>query len=68
MVIRLVAALSDRRVPAEVPLVEWPTSSFSSAMKTFGHVWPVLGWTIHIYHSHLDVHPPIQVPMPFRFN
>jgi ectoine hydroxylase len=35
---------------------------------TFGHVWPVLGWNIHIYHSHLDVHPPIQVPMPFRFN
>ena len=35
---------------------------------TFGHVWPVLGWNIHIYHCHLDVHPPIQVPMPFRFN
>jgi ectoine hydroxylase len=35
---------------------------------TFGHVWPVPGWTIHIFHSHLDVHPPIQVPMPFRFN
>ena len=35
---------------------------------TFGHVWSVLGWNIHIYHSHLDVHPPIRVPMPFRFD
>lgn len=34
---------------------------------TFGYVWPVLGWNIHIYHSHLDVHPPIRVPVPFRF-
>jgi ectoine hydroxylase len=34
---------------------------------TFGHVWSVLGWNIHIYHSHLDVHPPIRVQMPFRF-
>ncbi len=23
---------------------------------TFGHVWPVLGWNIHIHHPHLDVH------------
>ena len=35
---------------------------------TFGRVWSVLGWNIHIYHSHLDVHPPIRVPMPFRFD
>ncbi len=34
---------------------------------TFGYVWSVLGWNIHIYHSHLDVHPPVRVPMPFRF-
>ena len=27
-----------------------------------------LSWNIHTYtHSHLDVHPPIRVPMPFRF-
>src|SRR5215475_3376979 len=26
---------------------------------TFGYVWSVLGWNIHIYHSHLDVHPPL---------
>jgi ectoine hydroxylase-related dioxygenase (phytanoyl-CoA dioxygenase family) len=35
---------------------------------TFGYVWPVLGWNIHIYHSHLDVHPQVRVHMPFRFD
>jgi len=35
---------------------------------TFGYVWSALGWNIHIYHSHLDVHPPIRVSMPFRFD
>jgi ectoine hydroxylase len=34
---------------------------------TFGYVWPVLGWNIHIYHSHLDVHPPAPARLPFRF-
>ena len=34
---------------------------------TFPYVWSVLGWNIHVYHSHLDVHPPIRVPMPTRF-
>ena len=34
---------------------------------TFPYVWSTLGWNIHIYHSHLDVHPPVRVPMPFRF-
>jgi hypothetical protein len=24
---------------------------------TFPCVWSVLGWNIHVYHSHLDVHP-----------
>jgi hypothetical protein len=23
-----------------------------------GHVLDVLGWNVHVYHSHLDVHPP----------
>ena len=36
--------------------------------STFGHVWSVLGWNIHVYHSHLDVHPPIAVDLPFRFD
>jgi ectoine hydroxylase-related dioxygenase (phytanoyl-CoA dioxygenase family) len=34
---------------------------------TFPLVWSVLGWNVHIYHSHLDVHPPITRPRPFRF-
>jgi hypothetical protein len=24
---------------------------------TFPYVWSILGWNIHVYHSHLDVHP-----------
>jgi ectoine hydroxylase len=27
----------------------------------------MLGWNVHIYHSHLDVHPNIPVKPPFRF-
>ncbi|MGH3299860.1 MAG: phytanoyl-CoA dioxygenase family protein, partial [Trebonia sp.] len=34
---------------------------------TFPCVWSVLGWNIHVYHSHLDVHPPLRTPQPFRF-
>ncbi len=34
---------------------------------TFGYVWSVLGWNIHVYHSHLDVHPPVRLQLPFRF-
>jgi ectoine hydroxylase len=34
---------------------------------TFGYVWSTLGWNIHVYHSHLDVHPPIRALVPFRF-
>jgi hypothetical protein len=35
--------------------------------RTFPLVWSMLGWNVHIYHSHLDVHPPVRVPKPFRF-
>jgi len=35
--------------------------------RTFPLVWSILGWNVHVYHSHLDVHPPIRVPKPFRF-
>jgi len=35
--------------------------------STFPLVWSVLGWNVHIYHSHLDVHPPIMAALPFRF-
>jgi ectoine hydroxylase len=34
---------------------------------TFPLVWSILGWNVHIYHSHLDVHPPIREKAPFRF-
>lgn len=35
--------------------------------KAFNYVWSMLGWNAHIYHSHLDVHPPLTEPKPFRF-
>lgn len=34
---------------------------------TFPYVYSILGWNIHIYHSHLDVHPPLLERRPFRF-
>src|SRR5215469_4989943 len=34
---------------------------------TFPYVWSILGWNVHIYHSHLDIHPPIREKQPFRF-
>ena len=34
---------------------------------TFPFVWSILGWNIHVYHSHLDVHPPLRATRPFRF-
>jgi ectoine hydroxylase len=34
---------------------------------TFPYVWSLLGWNIHVYHSHLDVHPPLAGRRPFRF-
>jgi len=35
--------------------------------RAFGLVWSVLGWNVHIYHSHLDVHPPLAARPPFRY-
>lgn len=46
--------------PEVVSLIDHPA--------TFGCVWPVLGWNIHVYRSHLDVHPPLQAPLPSRFD
>ncbi len=46
--------------PEVVGLIDHPA--------TFRYVWSVLGWNIHVYHSHLDVHPPLRVRMPFRFD
>jgi ectoine hydroxylase len=45
--------------PEAVRLIDHP--------RTFGLVWSVLGWNVHIYHSHLDVHPPIAARRPFRY-
>src|ERR1700738_3686444 len=44
--------------PEAVGLIDHP--------KTFPLVWSMLGWNVHIYHSHLDVHPPIRIPKPYR--
>lgn len=30
-------------------------------------VWSVLGWNVHMYHSHYDVHPPLPGPPPYRW-
>ena len=35
--------------------------------STFSYIWSILGWNVHIYHSHLDVHPPLPSKRPFRF-
>lgn len=45
--------------PEVVGLIDHPA--------TFAYVWSVLGWNIHVYHSHLDVHPPVREREPFRF-
>ena len=34
---------------------------------TFSYIWSILGWNVHIYHSHLDVHPHLPTKRPFRF-
>jgi ectoine hydroxylase len=47
------------RCPQVVGLADHPA--------TFPYVWSLLGWNIHVYHSHLDVHPPLAAPRPFRF-
>lgn len=45
--------------PELVGLVDHPV--------TFPLVWSTLGWNVHIYHSHLDVHPQVTVEPPFRW-
>jgi ectoine hydroxylase-related dioxygenase (phytanoyl-CoA dioxygenase family) len=45
--------------PELVGLVDHPA--------TFPLVWSTLGWNVHIYHSHLDVHPQVTVDPPFRW-
>src|ERR1700733_8077988 len=45
--------------PEALGLVDHPT--------TLPYVWSILGWNVHAYHSHLDVHPPLPTRRPFRF-
>ncbi|GII28287.1 phytanoyl-CoA dioxygenase family protein [Planotetraspora mira] len=33
----------------------------------FPYVWSLLGWNVHVYHSHFDVHPMLRKPRPFRW-
>lgn len=39
---------------AFVDLIDWPT--------IFPKVWGLLGWNIYVYHTHLDVSPPLTAP------
>src|SRR5579872_2085655 len=45
--------------PESVGLLDHPVA--------FPYVWSILGWNIHIYHSHVDVHPKLPERRPFRF-
>jgi ectoine hydroxylase len=46
--------------PQLLPLVDHP--------QVFGLVWSLLGWNLHIYHSHVDVHPGVDAGrVPYRF-
>jgi ectoine hydroxylase-related dioxygenase (phytanoyl-CoA dioxygenase family) len=39
--------------PGLAPLVDHP--------RVLGPVCSILGWNVHVYHSHVDVHPPVLV-------
>lgn len=46
--------------PQLLPLIDHPA--------VFGLLWSLLGWNIHTYHSHVDVHPRVDAArMPYRF-
>jgi ectoine hydroxylase-related dioxygenase (phytanoyl-CoA dioxygenase family) len=45
--------------PALAPLVDHAS--------VVGRVCSVLGWNVHVYHSHIDVHPPVAGDVPFRY-
>jgi ectoine hydroxylase len=48
-----------RACPELAPLLDHP--------RVLGLVWSVLGWNVHVYHSHIDVHPPLPRHTSFRF-
>lgn len=29
------------------------------------YAWSMLGWNVHVYHSHIDVHPTVRARQPF---
>jgi ectoine hydroxylase-related dioxygenase (phytanoyl-CoA dioxygenase family) len=45
--------------PRLAPLVDHP--------RVLGLVWSILGWNVHVFHSHIDVHPPVSGDPPYRF-
>jgi ectoine hydroxylase-related dioxygenase (phytanoyl-CoA dioxygenase family) len=45
--------------PALAPLLDHP--------RVLGPVWSILGWNVHVYHSHVDVHPQVPPGKPYRF-
>jgi ectoine hydroxylase len=32
--------------------------------RTLRYIWSMLGWNVHIYHSHVDVHPQLHQQQP----
>src|SRR5207253_909769 len=39
---------------AFIDLIDWP--------QIFPKVWGLLGWNLYVYHTHLDVSPPLAEP------
>lgn len=44
-----------------------PLAGLLDHPATFTLVWSLLGWNIHICHSHYNVHPPLPTPVPPRW-
>jgi ectoine hydroxylase len=68
------AAEADRRIQPGGPLHQLSAvancpqaAGLLDHPATLPYVWSVLGWNIHVYHSHLDVHPPLTARRRFRF-
>lgn len=48
-----------RSCPSLAPLLDRP--------RVLGPVCSLLGWNVHVYHSHVDVHPPVRRAGAYRF-
>lgn len=44
-----------------------PLAGLLDHPSVFPLVWSVLGWNIHVCHSHVNVHPPLTAPASFRW-